>query len=94
MRMRMRTVWPLTTVPGALVYAPLPMLYSPFVTEISDGALVPQTVIPLEITRVLSAAFVTAVKLNASGVESAAAVVTLKVPLTPPIVTVALVVVE
>ena len=62
--------------------------------EIGEAVLIPLTVIGLDVKTVLNAAFVCGVKLNGSGVVSAAKVVTLKAPFTPPMVSVAVVSVE
>jgi hypothetical protein len=96
------TVCPFVTVPVAAVYAPPLMLYSAFAAcveptiEIPAGALIPDTVMVFDVIIAPLETPVRAVKVKASGVVStgAATVVTLKLPATPPIVTVAVVVVE
>ena len=88
------TVWPFDTVPAVVVYAPPLIAYSPPLTEIAVGASTPDTVIALDTMTVLRATSVWAVKLKAPGVVSAARVVTLNPAETPPIVSVAVVVVE
>lgn len=57
------------------------------------AVLIPETVTELDVTAVLSKPVVTVVKLNASGVVSANTVVTEKIPVTPPMVNTAWVVV-
>jgi hypothetical protein len=86
----------LVTVPDALVYAPpLTEYVPPAVIDIGDAALIPDTVIVFDVTTVLSATPVWSVKVNGLGVVSVAdRVVTLKVSLTPPMVSVAFTVVE
>jgi hypothetical protein len=61
--------------------------------EIGVGTLTPETVMISDNAVVFNATPVWSVKVNGSGVVSAASVVTLKVSLTPPTVSVALVVV-
>jgi hypothetical protein len=58
------------------------------VTLMMAGALMPLTVMVLEVTTVLSATSVCGVKLKGSGVVSAVTVVLVKVSLTPPMVSV------
>ena len=89
------TVCPLLTVPALAVYVPPSIAYSPPLTVIAAAALIPATVTAFEVTVALRVTPVCAVKLKLSGVVSdgAASVVTLNAPATPPIVTVALVVV-
>jgi hypothetical protein len=85
----------LLTVPDVLTYAPPFTEYVPPVIEIGDAALIPDTVIVFDVTTVLSATPVWSVKVNWFGVVSVTAiVVTLKVSLTPPIVSVAFTVAE
>jgi hypothetical protein len=95
---RTRTVSPLLTVPAADVHEPLLLLYSlelAPLTEIDAGELIPLTVMASEVLVWFRFTLVVSdVKLNALGVVSIAPVVTEKVPLTPPIVRVAVVVVE
>ncbi|HWV15851.1 MAG TPA: hypothetical protein VN030_10510 [Cellvibrio sp.] len=81
------TTCPALTVPGALVYSPVPILYWPLVMLIGTAISTPATVTVAVLT-LAGTAPVTAVKLNASGVTSAA-VVALKVPFAPPTVRVA-----
>lgn len=65
-------------------------------TDIAAAALIPLTVMLFEVTTVFSSASGWSVKVNGSGVVSAAAafVVTLKVSLTPPMFSVAEVMAE
>ena len=70
------------------------MEYVPPVMEIAVAASIPDTVMELEVVTVLRATPVWSVNVNASGVVSAALVVTLNVSNTPPIVSVASVFVE
>ena len=62
------------------------MLYRPPVTEMVAEVLIPDTVMVLEVIVVLRATSFWSVKLNASGVVSAASVVEVKVSETPPMV--------
>ena len=73
--------------------APLLIRYSPPAdTLMGDPVLVPLTVIELDSVGVDSATLVCAEKLNAFGTVSAEPVVTLNVPVTPPMFKVALLV--
>ena len=73
----------------ALVAVPPAIEYLPPVILMGVAVLIPETVIAVELTVALTAAPVTAVKLNAFGVLSGSSVVTLKVCATPPTVKVA-----
>ena len=79
------------TVPAAAVYAPPLTEYWPPATEIDAAELIPATVMLLEAIVALRVTLVCALKANAFGVVSAASVVTVNAPLTPPIVSVAVV---
>ncbi len=66
------------------------MEYSPPAMLIEAAVLMPETVIGLEITTVPTVALLTAAKVKTSGVVSGAtAVVTLNVPVAPPMLNVA-----
>ena len=86
------TVSPLLTVPLSLVYDQPLMAYVPPVMEIAAAALIPDTVIVLDVTTVLRGTSVWSVNVNGSGTVSAS-VVTLNVSDTQPMVSVALIVV-
>jgi hypothetical protein len=85
---------PLLTVPGTDVKLPLLIEYSPPVIEIGVMVLIPAIVTTLDVTTVFNATPIRDVNVNGSGVVSAARVVTLKVPFTPPMLKVTVVVVE
>ena len=70
---RLTIVSPLFTVPGADVAAPPLLRYCPPVTVIVAAALMPDTVIALEVTTLPSVAFNAGVNENGSGVVSTAA---------------------
>jgi hypothetical protein len=65
-------VSPLTTTPDVLVYNPPFTEYVPPLTDISVAAVMPATVMLLELWVLDAATAVTAVKLNASGMTSSA----------------------
>ena len=88
------TVCPLVIVPAADVKAPPLIEYVPPLTEMAVAVLMPEMVTVFEVTGVLSATPVCAVKLNAAGVVSAGIVVLVKVPVTPPTVSVVVVAVS
>ena len=81
-------------VPGVVTNTHPLMEYAPPVTEIGAGALIPVIDTVSEVSKVLSGISVCGVKLNASGVVSAARVVTSKSADIPSMVSVAVVVVE
>lgn len=93
---RTASVWPFVMFPDVPHAPPLIEICAPVpVTETGVVALMPVIVTALAVVRVLRAAFVTfGVKSNATGVVSAASVVTLHVSVTPPTVTVAVIAVE
>ena len=84
-------------MPLELVYDPPLIEYVPPVMEMGVAVSIPDTVMVFDVITVLNATFVRSVKVNWSGVVSGPAggsVVTLKVSDTPPIVSIAFVVVE
>ena len=92
---RTQTVWPLAMVPAVDTKVTVhPTEYVPPVTEIAAAALMPATVIALDVITAPGTAFITSVKVKALGVVSAAAVVLEKMSKTPPMVSAVSVCVE
>ena len=64
------TVLPLTTVPLTRVYAPPLIEYVPLTIEIGVAALIPDTVMALEVITLFNATPLRSIKVNGSGVVS------------------------
>ena len=75
------TVWPLVTVPAALVKVPPFIEYPPLAMLMGAAVLMPEMVIAADVTFAFNAAPVTAVRLNESGVVSIGTTITLLVEL-------------